>query len=233
MANGLAKAKKGKKADALPVVPPKVPNARRIEIPVAKGECVSKKTVELALGAAASNAAICTYMTPHSWGELDLTDCVTVLGEQIKKAQTGDLSDLEGMLAGQAIALNSIFQECARRSALNMGEHMGAAEMYMRIGLRAQGQSCAAIKTLGELKNPRPVAFVQQANISNGPQQVNNGPAPPPPEETAIPQNRLLEGTNVTRLDTRATSGTGRSHPPLEAVARVHGAKVARRQSAG
>lgn len=33
----------------------------------------------------------------------------------------------------------------------------------------------ATIETLAEIKNPRAVAFVTQANIAHGPQQVNNG----------------------------------------------------------
>lgn len=47
----------------------------------------------------------------------------------------------------------------------------------MKLALRAQNQCRATLQTLSELKNPRPVAFVKQANISNGPQQVNNGQA--------------------------------------------------------
>jgi len=42
----------------------------------------------------------------------------------------------------------------------------------------AQAQCRATIETLHELKHPRPVAFVQKANIADGPQQLNNG-APP------------------------------------------------------
>ena len=31
------------------------------------------------------------------------------------------------------------------------------------------------MEALAEMKNPHPVAFVKQANIAHGPQQVNNG----------------------------------------------------------
>jgi hypothetical protein len=81
-------------------------------------------------------------------------------------------------LAIQAHTLDTIFNELARRSAANVGEYMEAAERYMRLALKAQSQCRATIETLAEIKNPKPVAFVQQANIANGPQQVNNGPLP-------------------------------------------------------
>ena len=41
--------------------------------------------------------------------------------------------------------------------------------------LDAVTQAVRAIEALAELKNPRSVAFVQQANITTGPQQINNG----------------------------------------------------------
>jgi len=46
----------------------------------------------------------------------------------------------------------------------------------MRPVLKAQSQCRTTIETLSEMKNPKPVAFVQQANIANEPQQVNNAP---------------------------------------------------------
>ena len=69
----------------------------------------------------------------------------------------------------QAVALNTIFGELARRSALNMGEHLDASERYMRLALKAQGQCRATLQTLADIKNPRPVSFVNHANITTGP----------------------------------------------------------------
>ncbi|MDN8616544.1 hypothetical protein [Variovorax ginsengisoli] len=51
-----------------------------------------------------------------------------------------------------------------------MGEHIGAMETYARLAMKAQCQC----RTTAEMKNP-PVVFARQANISNGPQQLNNG----------------------------------------------------------
>jgi hypothetical protein len=86
----------------------------------------------------------------------------------------GDLAAAETILVGQAAALNALFAELARRAGLNMGEHLGAAETYMRLALKAQGQCRATFETLAAIKNP-PVVYARQANINNGgQQQVNN-----------------------------------------------------------
>src|SRR3546814_3695576 len=90
----------------------------------------------------------------------------------------------------------------------------------MRLALKAQSQARTTIETLAEVKNPKAVAFVKQANIANN-QQVNNGDSAEVVPETRAgtnesPQTKLLEGTNVTRLDARAKGQAGRSHPRSE-----------------
>ena len=92
----------------------------------------------------------------------------------VTKVRHGDMSGPEAILVSQASALNSIFTEMARRSALNMSEYIEASEKYMRLALKAQAQCRATIETLAEMKNP-PLVIARQANIANGPQQVNNG----------------------------------------------------------
>lgn len=96
----------------------------------------------------------------------------------------------------------------------------------------AQAQSRATIQALVELKYPRQVAFVKQAHISHGPQQVNNGPGKPTDigshaEENRVQQNKLLEDQSDGRtyLYSRATTTAGRSHPAIETVEPVNGAK--------
>ncbi len=69
------------------------------------------------------------------------------------------------------------------------------------------------------MKNPRPVAFFQQANIANGPQQINNRTAATQPVaragENQIPPNELLEAiTHGNSLEPGATNAAtaGNSH---------------------
>jgi hypothetical protein len=109
---------------------------------------------------------------------------------------------------------------------MNMGEYLNTAETYMRLALKAQSQCRATIETLALIKNPAPVAFVRQANIAAGPQQVNNAPQPREgsrARETENPQTKLLEAHDGQRLDTGATGTAGAANTPLETVGAIHG----------
>lgn len=81
--------------------------------------------------------------------------------------------------------------------------------MYLLFTIRAQNQCRTTLETLSNIKNP-PMVYAKQANISNGPQQVNNGlPAQAThAEKIANQPNELLEVTNGERLDTGATQET-------------------------
>jgi hypothetical protein len=93
---------------------------------------------------------------------------------------------------------------------------------YMRLALKAQSQCRATIETRAEIKNPRPIAFAQQANIANGPQQVNNGgqvPAEPScAEKSENQQSILLEKSDGERLDFGAKGAIVGANTPLETV---------------
>lgn len=177
-------------------------------------------------------ATIKSYTKP-SFGDVDLTTLVDELGTQIAAANRGDLGRAEAMLIAQAHTLEAIFHELARRAGLNMGEYLNAAEMYMRLALKAQSQCRATLETLAAIKNPpASVAFVRQANIANGPQQVNN--APPTGLSSCArgmenPQSKLLEQTNGERLDAKAPTSASRTNSQLETVATIYGTDDARR----
>lgn len=146
----------------------------------------------------------------------------------------GSLATAERMLYAQASTLNTMFAELARRAAANMGQHLGATDVYLRLALKAQAQSRATVQTLAELKQPRTVAFVRQANIAQQ-QQVNNGaPAPlAPARETAQPANELLEDgrhEQQQRMAPGATAAPARGNPAMETVGAVNRAEDARGQ---
>lgn len=186
------------------------------------GRTSQEQTAEAVLQGVAPSAVTAMTYSNTTWAGLELVTCMKQLRDQVHDVNSGDLRTLEGMLVGQASALSSIFHECARRAALNMGQHMKATEQYMRLALKAQSQCRTTIETLAEIKNPRPVAFVKQANIANGHQQVNNGvasdPGPMRGEERPSAPNEILEGGNVARLDTRAPRASGGVDSTLEAV---------------
>jgi hypothetical protein len=179
---------------------------------------------ELGLSAILPNTTTAQMFVKATVGELDLTESVGVMREKASAVHSGNLAGLEETLTAQAVALDAIFNEMARRAALNMGEYINATETYLRLGLKAQAQCRATLQTLFEMKNPQPVAFVKQANIANGPQQVNNGVATQPfphAEISANPSNELLGLSHEQRLDIRTAGATGGADRQLETVGAV------------
>ena len=157
---------------------PKVAEKGR-NVMVVHGEPVDRQRLlaDLTTEGVFTNAVLLQSFSKNVIGEIDLTETMLSLRATIKDVGNGDLRSVEAILIGQAGALNAMFSELARCAGLNMGEHLGATETYMRLALKAQGQCRATLETLAAIKNP-PVVYARQANISHGPQQVNNGPAP-------------------------------------------------------
>ena len=152
------------------------------------------------------------------------------LTASMDRSKGGDLSTLEDMLIGQATALQTIFTSLALRAQAQTSQRN--LEAFLGLALKAQAQSRATITALVDLKHPKQAMFVKQANIANGPQQVNNG-VPADPERSALAcaragekqnlQNKELELNDGQWLDTGATGTTGRTDPHLEAVGKGHG----------
>lgn len=160
-------------------------------------------------------------------GKLDLASLVGELADQSKAASAGDLGRVEAMLTTQAHTLDTIFNVLAQRGAVNMtGGYMAAGEIYLRLALKAQSQCRTTIEALGFLKNPMAGAYVRQANIAAGHQQVNNGIPPAGRDsrarETEKPPNELLEVKYGETLDTRSTGAAGAFNSPVEAVGEIH-----------
>lgn len=178
---------------------------------------------ESALSATAGNASTARTFAHHSFGHTGINQSIAVIQEKAAKVQAGDLSEMEALLVAQATSLDAIYTEMARRAALNMGEHLAATEIYMRLALKAQSQCRSTLESLAEIKAPRHVSFVKQANIAHGPQQVNNGNAPAH-GNNSIQSNELSEVSNELLQDTRASQVAGRVDTAMEAVGVVVGA---------
>jgi hypothetical protein len=117
------------------------------------------------------------------------------------------------MLYAQANALQGIFMGLAHRASQQ--GYLKQWEAFLRMALKAQNQCRMTLETLAMLKHPTPTVIARQANITTGPQQVNNGLTqagnPPAP-------SKLLEPQNGQWMDPRATSTTGNAHPVVETV---------------
>ncbi len=161
--------------------------------------------------------------------DMDLPGLMAILREQGEAVSAGNLSQAEAMLMNQATALQTVFARLVERG---MGcTEIAPFEANLRMGLRAQAQCRATLETLAAIKNPSSVAFVRQANIAHGPQQVNNGPHEPScARENESEPNKLLEANYGERLDTGAASAAGQPDQNVETVGAVDGPKVRRGQ---
>ncbi|MDN0074026.1 hypothetical protein QU481_03870 [Crenobacter sp. SG2303] len=176
----------------------------------------------------------------HGIGGLRLSNEAVSPGDHAKalkgrtdQIQAGDLGYAETVLAAQAQTLDALFNLMAQRAVQNVGHSLEATERYMRMAMKAQSQCRATLETLAEVKHPRVAVFANQANVTSGPQQVNNGTAPHAPGSTAPQANRtneLLEHQHGEWMDTRAPGQAGRGDQAVEAVGEEHRAEDGRRQ---
>jgi len=155
----------------------------------------------------------------------DIGQVAIGLMEQSKAIQDGKLRNIEAMLFTQAATLETLLTSLLRRSTNQ--NYLDQFKCYMTLALKAQAQSRATLQTLAEMKAPKNVAFVKQANIAQN-QQVNNSVGPPKPraEKTEIPQTELLEQLDGNRLDTGSACTAGRFDSDLEAVGEVYRPEV-------
>jgi len=210
----------------------------RLEVKCRPGQSSEELNAEQLTEGISSNAFVALLFAQHSGfaSGSEIAELVGATQEAVERTKLGGTEQADALLTSQAIALNAVFLEMSRRAALNMGHHLKVTETYMRLALKAQSQCRSTLESLAEIRNPRTVAFVKQANIAAGHQQVNN--APVTSRSDAVQgeargrensQNVLLEGgENGQWLDTRAPTTAGRSHPEMAAVAALNGAEEPR-----
>jgi hypothetical protein len=195
--------------------PPAAPEPEQIN---ALTRTILRPTVQAALTLADYNELL---------GEMAINALVTELSKQCELATNGDLGRAEAMLVAQAHTLDAIFHKLARKST--HCEYLNQFELNLRLALKAQSQCRATLETLAAIKNPQPVAFVRQANIANGPQQVNNGAWEPTTTPEAEDQERKrIEVENGKRLELKAAVTASGTDSRLETVGAIHRAPNAK-----
>ena len=164
-----------------------------------------------------------TYYKPC--GDLSLAGLINALVEQTNATIDGDMRRSEAMLTTQAHTLDAIFNNLAKRAIDT--KYMANLETYLKLALRAQSQCRATWEALSIIKNPPVMGYVRQANIANGPQQVNNGVPDDKPraQENQNSQNELLEQKNGERMDIGTTGKTGKVDPAMATLEEVDGAE--------
>jgi hypothetical protein len=165
----------------------------------------------------ASYRVIAAAETNSMKDTLDVPTLVQALKDQGAAANRNDLSQAEAMLMNQATALQSLFARMTERA--HGVEHMANFEIFIRVALKAQAQCRVTLETLVAIKNP-PLVYAKQANVTTGPQQINNGIAHT--GKNKIQPSKLLEADHGNYLDTRAQTAPARVDSDLETVGAVN-----------
>lgn len=158
--------------------------------------------------------------------EIDAPTMLAMLRDQAATVQRGDLSHAEAMLINQASALQALFVRLSEKAMEQ--SHMSNLEGFMRMALRAQSQCRATLETLAAIKNP-PIVYARQANVTTGPQQINNGTAAPSrAREIETEQTQLSGGTHGLPPNTRASGNASRINSTLETLGEIDRAEIPR-----
>lgn len=187
---------------------------KTVQMEQVPGKTRERLISDVAISPYYSNANTIVDYAGQILGEISLMETCKSLQDQVADVHKGSLKEAEKILMVQAITLNTMFAELARRAALNMGEHMEATDKYLKLALKAQGQCRTTLETLANIKNP-PVVFAKQANIAHN-QQVNQtvaggnfetstrthaGKTENAPNELSGDEHELLENTRASSLE--------------------------------
>ncbi|WP_225008834.1 helix-turn-helix domain-containing protein [Novosphingobium percolationis] len=150
-------------------------NGKPINLTRKEGESDGEAIARNILGPGARHGVTHAQVMQAQMGSLanapDVVDYAKAVEGIADKGAAGDLDFASRLLAAQAVTLDSMFTELARRMALNMGEHLHATEIYARIALKAQANSRATIEALAKLHQPREQT-VRHVHVNDGGQAV-------------------------------------------------------------
>ena len=171
---------------------------------------------------------IVALMQPKNFSdEIDTPTLIDTLRDQTVAIQGGDLALAESMLLSQASSLQAVFVRLTERAIAQ--SQMSNIEGFMKLALRAQSQCRATLETLAAIKNP-PIIYAKQANVTSGPQQINNGTIEPArSRKNRNEQNQLSGGIHELLPNTRASGKASRVDPGLETLGKIDRTKYSRR----
>ena len=181
--------------------------------------------------ATGSVAPITGILNSYLGNSIDSNDIMERLHAQSDAVLAGDMGQVESMLLHQAVALQGMFANLAVRARHESS--LPAIQTMTQLALKAQSGCRATLQALAEVKSPKQVAFVKQANIAQN-QQVNNGTVPSPRERNIKPKPIELlaeERHGSTEMDTRAKGTAGGADQDLVAVDTVNGAAKSGRKA--
>ena len=164
----------------LPIAPSPSPHLSAVKTPAATslekstGTAGANSEKQASTAARLSSAVWATLVAvnvTHRDKGLDILETARYFKEAAVKVAGGDLAKLQEMLAIQSRTLDLVFDDFLIR-AVNQ-TNFDIKEKYFRLAFKAQSQCRTTVESLAVIQQG-PAIFARQANITNGPQQVNN-----------------------------------------------------------
>lgn len=154
----------------------KKPAAKRVlTVTAEKGEKEPETMARVMVSPWVRHGSLGHAVTAKAFGTLpgdpQFDEFAKAMKAKAKAANEGDLRIATELLIAQALSLDSMFAELARRSTVNFGDYPLAAERYARLAFRAQANSRAAIEALAKLHQPREQT-VRHVHVNEGGQAV-------------------------------------------------------------
>ena len=104
-------------------------------------------------------------------GNAQLDDFGRAIQAKAKATGEGNMALPSEILTAQALTLDSLFTEFARRATNNMGDYVQTAERYGRLAFKAQSNCRATLEALAKLHQPREQT-VKHVHVNEGGQAV-------------------------------------------------------------
>ncbi|WP_428681098.1 hypothetical protein [Sphingopyxis sp.] len=104
-------------------------------------------------------------------GDPQFDHFANVIKTKAELASKGDTTLASQLLTAQALSLDAMFTELARRATLNFGDYPLAAERYARLAFKAQANCRASLEALAKLHQPREQT-VRHVHVNEGGQAV-------------------------------------------------------------
>ena len=134
-------------------------------------QAFARKLLQPTLKNAAAASAFTGKMLGNNQEMPGIGDYADHVHVAARDAAGGDVTMASRILAAQAITLDSMFAELARRTAMNMSEYIDASERYGRLALKAQSNCRATLEALAKLHQPREQT-VRHVHVNEGGQAI-------------------------------------------------------------
>jgi hypothetical protein len=165
---------RAKSAAKIGTAPARPTAAATLEVAAKEGEHYLKTLARVTLDPGVRHAQLAMAFAQQVFGDKNqpsIMDSTEVIAESLVKAEKGDKRMASRLLTSQAISLDTMFTELARRSAMNLGEYPDAMDRYMRLALKAQSACRTTLETLTKLHQPREQT-VKHVHVNQGGQAI-------------------------------------------------------------